>query len=181
MIRIRLSTALLAYGLEGPSASSTVDNLNPQGIHLRNPKTCPNKPSHLSADVVRDFFEPVVVHDWSEETLAAIATQCDLAVIPLALTDPFATGKPENKLLLFWRLGVPVLTTATPAYRRAMQGAGLDMTCSSEADWEKYILRCIAEADFRRKAGEAGRRYTESVHPESRLLQSWDAVFESVL
>jgi hypothetical protein len=48
-MRIRLSTALLAYGLEGPSASSPVNNLNPQGIHLRNPKTCPNKPSHFSA------------------------------------------------------------------------------------------------------------------------------------
>jgi hypothetical protein len=47
MMRIRLPTALLAYGLEGPSASSTVDNLNPQGIHLRNPEIRPNKPSHL--------------------------------------------------------------------------------------------------------------------------------------
>lgn len=137
--------------------------------------------STRTLDVIRDFFEPVIVHDWSEENLAAIATHCDLAVIPLTPADPFATGKPENKLLLFWRLGVPVLTTATPAYRRAMQGAGLDMICSSEADWEKYILRCIAETDLRRKAGEAGRRFTESVHPESRLLQSWDAVFESVL
>jgi hypothetical protein len=36
-MRIRLSTALLAYGLEGPSASSTVDNLNPQGIHTWSP------------------------------------------------------------------------------------------------------------------------------------------------
>jgi hypothetical protein len=54
-MQIRLPTALLAYGLEGPSASSTVDNLNPQGIHLRNPKTCPNKPSHFwvtGADVI---------------------------------------------------------------------------------------------------------------------------------
>jgi hypothetical protein len=47
-MRIRLSTALLAYGLEGPSASSPVNNLNPQGIHLRNPEIRPNKPSHLS-------------------------------------------------------------------------------------------------------------------------------------
>ncbi len=47
VMRIRFPTALLAYGLAGPSASSTVDNLNPQRIHLRNPKICPNKPSHL--------------------------------------------------------------------------------------------------------------------------------------
>jgi hypothetical protein len=52
-MQIRLSTALLAYGLEGPSASSTVDNLNPQGIHLRNPEIRPNKPSHLYAPVFR--------------------------------------------------------------------------------------------------------------------------------
>lgn len=46
-MQFRLPTALQAYGLEGPSASSTVDNLNPQGFHLRNPKICPNKPGHL--------------------------------------------------------------------------------------------------------------------------------------
>jgi hypothetical protein len=55
-MRIRLSTALLAYGLEGPSASSPVDNLNPQGIHLRNPKICPNKPSHFYT-LDRKLFE----------------------------------------------------------------------------------------------------------------------------
>jgi hypothetical protein len=62
-MRIRLPTALLAYGLEGPSASSTVDNLNRRGIHLRNPKTCPNKPSHfLVPDSKRGDHSDIVVH-----------------------------------------------------------------------------------------------------------------------
>jgi len=65
--------------------------------------------------------------EWHESNLAANITKCDLAVIPLDLQDPFASGKPENKLLLFWYLGMPVLTSATPAYRTAMQNAGLDL------------------------------------------------------
>jgi hypothetical protein len=53
MIQTRLPTAQPAYGLERPSASRTVDNLNPQAIHLRNPKSCLNKRSHFYAHAQR--------------------------------------------------------------------------------------------------------------------------------
>jgi len=46
-MRIWLSTAPLAFRLKG-AGGGTVDNRNQQqGLHLRNPKTCPNKPGHL--------------------------------------------------------------------------------------------------------------------------------------
>jgi hypothetical protein len=45
-MRIWLSTAPLAFRLKG-AGGGTVDNRNRQGLHLRNPKTCPNKPGHL--------------------------------------------------------------------------------------------------------------------------------------
>ena len=38
------------------SASSAVDNRNQQGIHLRNLKTCPNKPSHFFRATARILF-----------------------------------------------------------------------------------------------------------------------------
>jgi hypothetical protein len=47
-MRIWLSTAPLAFRLKG-AGDGTVDNRNQrQGLHLRNPETCPNKPGHLS-------------------------------------------------------------------------------------------------------------------------------------
>ena len=46
-MRIGLSTAPLAFRLRG-AGGSAVDNPTEQGFHLRNPKTCPNKPGHLS-------------------------------------------------------------------------------------------------------------------------------------
>ena len=46
-MRIWLSTAPLAFRLKG-AGDGTVDNRNQrQGLHLRNPETCPNKPGHL--------------------------------------------------------------------------------------------------------------------------------------
>jgi len=46
-MRIWLSTAPLAFRLKG-AGGGTVDNRNQrQGLHLRNPKTCPNKSGHL--------------------------------------------------------------------------------------------------------------------------------------
>jgi hypothetical protein len=42
-----LPTAPAAYGLNGPSATVTVDNANPAGLHLSPWKLCPNKRDQL--------------------------------------------------------------------------------------------------------------------------------------
>ena len=52
-MRTWLSTAPPASRLKG-AGGGTVDNRNQrQGLHLRNPKTCPNKPGHLSSSLAR--------------------------------------------------------------------------------------------------------------------------------
>lgn len=118
--------------------------------------------------------------EWRESDLAANITDCDLAVIPVDRNDPFANGKPENKLLLFWRLGMPVLASATPAYCRAMQGAGLDLLAASPEDWEAQILSLAEDADRRAHAGRSGCEYAEANYSEDRLLAAWDNVFSSI-
>jgi hypothetical protein len=50
------------------------------------------------------------------------------------LSDPVISAKPENKPMLLWRFGMPVITSATPAYRRCMEAAGLDLVCESVDD-----------------------------------------------
>ncbi|MDD5169257.1 MAG: hypothetical protein PHN75_10590, partial [Syntrophales bacterium] len=41
-------TAPLASCRIEAAGAGAVDNRNPQGLYLRKPKTCPNKPSHFS-------------------------------------------------------------------------------------------------------------------------------------
>jgi glycosyltransferase involved in cell wall biosynthesis len=131
--------------------------------------------------MARRILPNVHFHEWTELDFADIICSCDLAVIPLQLADPFSAGKPENKLLLFWRMGMPVVTSASKAYVRAMQAAGLELCARDENDWLTLIERLLLDETARRRAGILGRAYTEREFSEVSFLAKWDAVFESVL
>jgi glycosyltransferase involved in cell wall biosynthesis len=131
-------------------------------------------------DAARRIFPDVQFHVWNEGDCSEIICSCDVAVIPLALGDPFAAGKPENKLLLFWRMGMPVVTSASPAYARAMQAAGMDLTVRDENGWLAALQRLGNDEAARRNAGTLGKSYVERAFSETSLLARWDTVFASL-
>ncbi len=120
------------------------------------------------------------MEQWDAETLSRVATECDLAVIPLPLDSPFERGKAPNKLLLFWRMGVPVVASATPAYRREMEAAGLDLACETGADWLGALRRLAADESARAEAGRRGMAAVEERYGEEILLERWDRMFASL-
>lgn len=128
----------------------------------------------------RKLYPNVKLIEWKEETAAEIICSCDLAIIPIDLSDPFASGKPDNKLVLFWRMGMPVLTSATPAYDRAMASAGLSMTCATAKEWEEALEIYVTNEDKRSIAGECGLKCVDNHYTEVELLRKWDAVFQSI-
>lgn len=133
--------------------------------------------------LVRDLRvpEPVYLYQWNADLLSALCTACDLAVIPIPLDRPFMRGKPENKLVFFWRMGVPVVTSATPAYERAMRGAGLAMTCRTPDAWVSMLERLMDDESARREAGQKGLAYAREAYSEASLVSKWDAVVEPLL
>jgi hypothetical protein len=133
-----------------------------------------------TVEMARRILPDIHFHEWKEVDCAEIICSCDLAIIPLTLTDPFAAGKPENKLLLFWRMAVPVVTSASPAYLRAMQAAGIDLAVKDAADWMAKLECLIGDEHARHEAGMLGKAYVEHEFSESSLLSRWDAAFASV-
>lgn len=129
--------------------------------------------------IVQKLFKNAIFHEWDEKTFANYVCSCDLAIIPLSLSDPFAAGKPENKLLLFWRIGMPVVASATPAYVRAMKLAGMDYTVKHNSDWVKILSDLIANPIARHEAGLLGKSYVEKNFSEKILMDQWDGVLES--
>ena len=133
-----------------------------------------------TSDVVKDLSSRVYLYEWNERMVSEIICSCDLAVIPVDLNNPLVRGKPENKLILFWRMGMPVITSATPAYNRTMKSAGLDMTCKSEKDWYEVLEKYITSKESREIAGTSGKRIAEKDYGEECILRRWDYVFESI-
>jgi hypothetical protein len=133
-----------------------------------------------TADYVKDIYPRITVHAWQESAWAATIGGCDVAIIPIDLDDPFTAGKPENKLLLFWRIAMPVVTSATPAYRRAMDAAGTRLYCTTEEDWIRVLGELGADEGRCREAGLLGQRYATEHASAPQHLAAWDAVFASI-
>jgi len=136
--------------------------------------------SRETAKLVRRIFDRCYLYEWNEQMLARIATGCDLGIIPLDLSDPFARGKPENKLLLLWRMGIPTVVSATPAYQRVLEAAGLPMACEDAADWHATLAAYVENEVLRAEAGRRGAEFAELHAGDERLLERWDTVLESV-
>jgi glycosyltransferase involved in cell wall biosynthesis len=131
-------------------------------------------------DAVGRIFDRTYLYEWNELMLSRLASGCDLGVIPLDVSSAFGCGKPENKLLLMWRMGLPTLTSATPAYTRAMEACDLQMTCATPHEWSQKLRAYGEDEQARRLAGERGREYAEREFNSARMLERWDALLDSL-
>lgn len=121
---------------------------------------------------------PTFFHPWTREDFSERITAADLALIPMDLGHSLIRAKPENKLVMLWKLGMPALVGATPAYRRTMAAAGLDMLCETEADWEAKIGALAAAPPERLlEIGRHGRDYAMRAYDIHAFRRPFDAVF----
>jgi hypothetical protein len=133
-----------------------------------------------TADLARKLFDEFYLYQWNEQLFSTIISACDLALIPAPLEDPIYSGKPANKLLLFWRMAVPAVVSATPGYETAMQQCGLPMACRSSEEWRATLERYMLDESARREAGRVGMAFANSNYSDEATLARWDGVFASL-
>lgn len=119
-------------------------------------------------------------YQWNERMFSEVATKCDLAVIPIPLDNTFAMYKPENKLILMWRMGIPTIVSATPSYAEAMSKVSLNLACSTDAEWKEKINILLSSEALRRTAGEEGYCQARIGYGEQSLCTKWDNVLSSL-
>lgn len=133
-------------------------------------------------EIRRIFNDSIVyLYQWNPEMLSRIITGCDIAVIPLNTKDSLTYGKPENKLLLFWRMGIPTVTSATPAYIRAMDKCGLQLYCQDNKEWVEKLEKLIVDSKARKYAGMKGKKCADTFYSQEHYLKQWDNLLQSVL
>lgn len=133
------------------------------------------------ANTVNGNDSLIYLYQWNTQTASRLITGCDIAVIPLDAADVMMRGKPENKLLFFWRMGMPAVVSAIPSYVRAMDKAGLNLYCRNGEEWCKNIERLINDPDLRMSAGIKGKKIADTFYSEENYIKQWDALLESVL
>jgi hypothetical protein len=122
----------------------------------------------------------VHLYQWNELTVSHISSACDFAIIPINSNDTMDKGKPEDKLLIFWLMGLPAVVSETPAHLRAMKGAGVSMACSTTNDWVSTIKDIVDNKTKRNQSAKKGFAYASRVNSKERIISLWDDLFEDI-
>lgn len=106
------------------------------------------------------FFLPSV----PESELVASAANADVGVISYLSRVENHQGACPNKLSQYMQAGLPVVATDLPFVRSVVEAAGCGLVFDDRAPgaFAAALNRAIAEADWRRAAGEAGRAYART-------------------
>ena len=118
---------------------------------------------------------------WTPENLLSSANSSYVSMIPIDLSVPMQRLKPENRLLIMWRLGLPCLTSASPAYSRVAIKAGVNVVCANLDAWLKNFQLLFDDPVFAYQEVVRGQEYLLENHNRSVLLEKWDRAIESVV
>ena len=123
------------------------------------------------------------IHDWTRDTFSEIISRMDLAIIPLGNSQhgKLTMNKPENKLLLFWQMGIPTIVSTSPAYKRVMDKAGLPLYCNTKEEWHEKINSFMKTSeDGRKELTVKASEYIKTYHSKEIILKKWDDIFASL-
>jgi hypothetical protein len=124
---------------------------------------------------------PYDLSSWNLQNLYSKAKKSNLAVIPVAHNRNIQKMKPENRLMLMFRLGLPVACSRTPSHLRVESKLGIKITCESTEEWIDLILKYLHNKDYSEHAIRLGKKYLLEHHNDEVLFSKWDAAIASVL
>lgn len=150
-------------------------------VPIIGPRTLGPSSTRLLAKAFSGSNVKVAFHRWTPRNVEAVSQACDLAILPISNQDSFARAKPENRLLIAWRLGLPCLTSDTPAYSRVMADAQVEGVCRDAEEWESALLDYSRDRDLRETNVVGGQRYLATHHSDGQILSRWDSALMPLL
>lgn len=139
-----------------PTTALYIRSLVPivQRVHARQPFTLLVSGTGQPLDVPGVPTENV---PWSLDGEVGLFKRCDVGVYPLA-DDEWSKGKCGFKAIEFMACGVPVVAAAVGVNREIIQDGVNGFLASTADEWVEKLARLLADAELRRRFGEAGRR-----------------------
>lgn len=133
---------------------------------------------------IKDMFGPaasrIVVHPWSERTVSEIAAKCDFGIIPINHLNRFAQLKPENKLLIYWRLGLQTLFSDTPSYVRLAEEVGVPEYSVKSGEWATKLEEILEARGYLSRNMPKAQEYLLRFHSENVILGQWKEALNSL-
>ena len=121
------------------------------------------------SDVIIKFY------DWNIDNLILAANKCDIGLIPIP-NDKRMQLKPENKLILMWMLGLPVLTSDTESYTRTMREISEEWECKNLSDWNIKISKFLKSDILQKTYKKNVNKFSDENYTSDILTKKWDSI-----
>lgn len=80
----------------------------------------------------------IELYEWTIDGADDLLRGCDVGVAPLK-SDNWSTCKSAVKILKYWSLGIPVICSSAPEYRRIADEFGVACIAQDRADWLQQL------------------------------------------
>lgn len=118
---------------------------------------------------------------WNIANLKSARLQSTHAVLPVDKSSYIQYLKPENRLLIMFRLGLPCISTDLLSYKRVEQKLNVPLTASTWSEWRQMIELIKSDQEFAAYQVSLGQQYIKEYHTQELLFSAWDAAVESIL
>lgn len=119
--------------------------------------------------------------EWSISNVSAASKESNLCIIPINNHSNISRLKPENRTLIAWRLGLPVLASQNPSHLRLQKHLESPYLVTQERDWISLFDLLLSSPTLMWEQVLEGRRYLSRFHTREILLNKWDNAIEGVL
>ena len=79
------------------------------------------------------MFDDFEIHNWSFDAIISRSRICDIGIIPINKSMHIYSAKPENKAILMFLLGLPVIASSIPSYSQLFEYLKLDQFLLGDA------------------------------------------------
>lgn len=113
------------------------------------------------------------LYDWNPLIFSRIASKCDMALIPIP-DNSMMQSKPESKLILMWKTGLPVIATPIASYKRVLNNAGLSRyLCSNIEGWQSSIQNLAVSSKIRSEYINHANHYLKQQSITTKAEDVW--------
>lgn len=116
-------------------------------------------------------------YEWNKLNFFKNITDNDIAIIPLSQKNPMEYGKPSNKLFLFYKMNMPVIATATPAYKAVEAKLNHKVTYSNIDEFKENINYYLESEKKREDYVNDANNLINNNYPESLITKTWHQAF----
>ncbi|MNR82128.1 hypothetical protein D3C72_128830 [compost metagenome] len=116
---------------------------------------------------------------WDRHTYMRDIGEALVGLAPLDLACPFASAKPENKVIAYMSQGMSVVCAATQAYSNVALRNPAVRDCKTAADWRESLEYFYQNRDDIVELGMQAHHFARQHYSAERVADRWIDVFRS--